>query len=315
LKIAFRIGGMIVVLLVLPLLLAWLGEYQSWPAIGAPFLAILLGELVGFSEIISRYRDEPLRASFNAYGVAYLAINGFLAWIAFFVLRRFPATFPSLVGRPYYTAVFAGFGAMAVFRSKLFVFRSDDGKEFPVGPDIVLSAVLKIVDRKIDRLRAARRQRLVFSKAAEITGLIGSNADFGLAASFLVVAMSSFQNLSDVEKQKIETAATSLKEDKDLVAAPNFYKAMTLGFALLDITGEEGFSDIVDGLKTYLVQAKQPQPCWTSGHHQRCLRSARPWHRAIRPVQATQHEICLSQNRLGMDRIYPARWATIPAVA
>ncbi len=251
---AARIVGMVLLLLGLPILLSYLGNGGSWTAILPPLLAILLGELVGFSEIISRYRDEPLRAAFNAYGGAYFAINGILAWVAFIVLQKSPATFPTLVGHPYSTAVFAGFGAMAIFRSKLFVFRSDDGKEFPVGPDIVLSSVLKIVDRKIDRQRAARRQQLVFEKASDIAALIGSAADFGVAANFLVISMSSFQNLSDVEKQQIAAAAARLKNDKDLIEAPNFYKAMTLGFALLDITGEEGFSDIVVDLQKYLKQ-------------------------------------------------------------
>ncbi|MGC2110218.1 MAG: hypothetical protein WA655_11925 [Candidatus Korobacteraceae bacterium] len=254
-KTAARAAGMTLLLLGLPLLLAFLSSDHSWAGIGAPLLAIFLGELVGFSEIISRYRDEPLRAAFNWYGGAYFAINGVLAWVAFVVLNTSHNTFPTLSGHPYSTAVFAGFGAMAIFRSKLFVFRSDDGKEFPVGPDIVLSSVLKIVDRKIDRQRAARRQQLVFSKATEIAGLIGSDADFDVAANFLVVSMSSFQNLSDAEKQQIAGAADRLK--KDLVGVPNLYKAMTLGFALLDITGEESFADIVSDLEAYLKQTTQ----------------------------------------------------------
>ena len=244
----------------LPILLAYLGNDNQWAGMGAPLLAIFLGELVGFSEIISRYRDEPLRAAFNGYGGAYFAINGILAWVAFLVLEKSHGAFPTLVGHPYSTAALAGFGAMAIFRSKLFVFRSDDGKEFPVGPDIVLSSVLKIVDRKIDRQRAARRQRLVFENASNIAGLIGSDADFGVAANFLVVSMSSFQNLSDTEKQQIAAAAARLKNEKDLVAAPNFYKAMTLGFALLDITGEEGYSDIALGLQHYLKQTTPQGP-------------------------------------------------------
>jgi hypothetical protein len=257
-KTAARVVGMVLLLLGLPVLLAYLGNDYNWAGIGTPLLAIFLGELVGFSEIISRYRDEPLRAAFNGYGGAYFAINGILAWVAFIVLERSPGTFPTLVGHPYSTAALAGFGAMAIFRSKLFVFRADDGKEFPVGPDIVLSSVLKIVDRKIDRQRAARRQRLVFDNASNIAGLIGSDADFGVAANFLVVStMSSFQNLSDTEKQQIAAAAARLKNDKDLVEAPNFYKAMTLGFALLDITGEEGFSEIVSDLEPYLKKATQ----------------------------------------------------------
>jgi hypothetical protein len=249
------IVGLAVLLLGIPLLLAYLGNDYAWAGTRAPLVAIFLGELVGFSEIVSRYRDEPLRAAFNGYGGAYFAINGILAWVAFIVLQKSPGTFPTLVGHPYTTAAFAGFGAMAVFRSKFFVFRSEDGKEFPVGPDIVLSSVLKIVDRKIDRQRAARRQQLVFDKASDIAELIGSDEDFDVAANFLVVSMSSFQNLSETEKQQIAAAASRLKAE--LIGVPNLYKAMTLGFALLDITGEEGFSDIVSDLEAYLKKSTQ----------------------------------------------------------
>ena len=59
-------------------------------------------------------------------------------------------------------ALTAGFGAMAVFRSKLFIFRTEDGKEYPIGPSIVMETFLGLLDRKIDRLRAAKRQRRVF---------------------------------------------------------------------------------------------------------------------------------------------------------
>lgn len=257
-KTAFRTFAWILLLLLVPVLLAYLGNDREGSGIYPPIAAFLLGELVGFSEIVSRYRDEPLTASMTVYGASYFAINGLLAWAGFITMENSPNAFPAFVGHAYWTAICAGFGAMAVFRSKLFVFRSDDGKEFPVGPDIVLSSILKIVDRKIDRQRAVRRQRLVFSKASEIAGLIATAADFDIAANFLIVSMSSFQNLSEAERQQIAAAAERLK--RDMVGVPNLYKAMTLAFALLDITGEENFADMVNDLEQYLKQVKQKQP-------------------------------------------------------
>jgi len=264
-KVVAGWGGMILLLFGLPLLLASATQASLGVPYPAILLAIFLGELVGFSEIISRYRDEPLRASFNGYGVAYFVINGLLALIAFVAVEKSTNVFPAVVGHPYSAAVFAGFGAMAVFRSKIFVFRSEDGKEFPVGPDIVLASVLKVVDRKIDRQRAVRREKLIFDQAKAIARLIHSTADFDMAANFLVVSMSSFQNLSDLEKRQIAAAADTLKKDKDLISAPNIYKAMTLGFALLDITGEEGFSDIVKHLLDYLAEVRNQGPVVGSG--------------------------------------------------
>ncbi len=46
---------------------------------------------------------------------------------------------------------------MTVFRSKLFTFRSPDGKEYAIGPAIVLETILKTIDQKIDRRRATER--------------------------------------------------------------------------------------------------------------------------------------------------------------
>jgi hypothetical protein len=67
--------------------------------------------------------------------------------------------------------------------------------------------------------------------------------------------MSSFQNLSEAEKEQI--VGTSDKLKKDLASAAPVFKAMTIGFALLNIAGEENFSDLVDDLVAYL---KKRQP-------------------------------------------------------
>jgi hypothetical protein len=182
----------------------------------------------------------------------YLMINGVVSESAFFVLWVFaPKILPVLQGQPFLTAVVAGFGAMAVFRSKLFIFRSEDGKEYPIGPDIVLTSILRIVDRKIDRLRAARRQQLMYQRATAIAELLPTDEDFQNAANFLVVSMSSFQNLSDGEKKEIVERVNNIKTE--LKDAPNLYKAMTLGFALLNIAGEENFGGMMANLESYLT--------------------------------------------------------------
>jgi hypothetical protein len=147
-----------------------------------------------------------------------------------------------------------GFGAMTVLRSKLFVFRTDDGKEIPIGPDLVIASILRIMDRKIDRLRAIRRQQLVFELAQRIAAVTGNNADFEDPNSFVVISLASFQNLSTEEKQQISATADILREK--FKNKPSLFKAMVLGFVVLDIAGEDNLRAIMADLEQYLRSIK-----------------------------------------------------------
>jgi hypothetical protein len=214
--------------------------------------AIFFGELVGFSEITTRYRDEPLRATFNRFGISYLMVNGVLSGCAFGLMRTYgQKIFPSAAEPPLLSAIVSGFGAMAVLRSKLFVFRSDDGKEIPIGPDLVISSLLRIMDRKIDRLRAAKRQQLVFDLAKRIAQAAGTDPNFDNPNNFVLISLASFQNLSTEEKQQISATADQLQEK--FKGRPTLFKAMVLGFVVLDIAGEENLSVIMQDLEEYLL--------------------------------------------------------------
>jgi hypothetical protein len=248
--------------LVLPLSLVILPLASLWVVFPKPVsvawyasLAILFGELIGFSEITTRYRDEPLRATFNRFGMAYLLINGALAGCAFFLMQAYGAKIlPSASDSPLITAFVGGFGAMTVLRSKLFIFRTDDGKEIPIGPDLVIASLLRIMDRKIDRLRAARRQQLVFELAQRIAAVVGNDADFDNPNNFVLISLASFQNLSTEEKQQISATSDVLREK--FKNKPSLFKAMVLGFAVLDLVGEENLQAIMQDLEQYLRNIK-----------------------------------------------------------
>ena len=124
-------------------------------------------------------------------------------------------------------------------------------RTIPIGPDAVISSILRIVDRKIDRKRASARQQLVFECAKLIADAAGPNLDFNNPNNFVSISLASFQNLSTEEKQAILAKGEELK--LKLKDAPNLFKAMVLGFMLLDIAGEENFRAIMDDLKEYLV--------------------------------------------------------------
>ena len=213
------------------------------------FLASLFGAATGVSEIISRYRDEPLLATINRYGLGYAAVNGALSAAAFALLSRYSTQlFPTATADWLLRAFWAGFGAMVVMRSKLFIFRSDDGKDYPIGPAIVMESFLRMLDRKIDRFRASRRQARVFTAMSDIT-------DFKTAADYLSASLLSFQNLSAEEKAEISTVI------KEYTTAPwpTALKCAALGLAFLTIAGEENFDQVIGNLRTYFATlAAQP---------------------------------------------------------
>jgi len=219
--------------------------YAGWAA-----ATFLFGALVGFAEILSRYRDEPLLATFTNSGMSYLAINGIISTVAFAILRKYPTQiFSGLKDDLLLTAVVAGFGAMSVFRSKLFSFKSGDGTEVPIGPAIVLDTILKMIDHKIDRHRATARQTRVFNSMFEIR-------DFSGTSDYVEASLNSFQNLSADDKRAI---SEGIKDLKTTTNWPDSLKCLALGFVFLTVAGDENFDLVVSNVKRYL-QTLQPPP-------------------------------------------------------
>lgn len=238
----WRITLTAVILAGLSVLVVSLGWHTS-TAFWGYFFAALFGAATGVSEIIARYRDEPLLATVNRYGLSYAAANGGLSAAAFALLTRYSEQLlPTATGDWLLRAFSAGFGAMVVMRSKLFIFRSDDGKDYPIGPAIVMESFLRMLDRKIDRYRASRRQARVFTAMSDIT-------DFETAADYLSASLLSFQNLSEQEKAEIAAVI------KEYTAAPwpTALKCAALGLAFLTIAGEENFDQVIGSLRTYLA--------------------------------------------------------------
>jgi len=179
--------------------------------------------------------------------MAYLILNGVISLAAFAVLHRYQdQIFPSLKSDLFLTSVIAGFGAMAVFRSKFFTFRSVDGKDFPIGPSIVLDTVLRMIDSKIDRRRATERQAQVFDTTVNLH-------DFGNVANYIEASLTSFQNLSQDDKTEIKKV---IDQYRGLTNWPDTLKSLGLGFAFLNISGEENYDQVISNLKRFIDDEK-----------------------------------------------------------
>jgi hypothetical protein len=220
------------------------------------FASFLFGAIVGLSEILSRYRDEPLLAAGHLSGSMYVCLNGVISLMAFAVLRTYSQQiFPTLKDDFFLTALVSGFGAMAVFRSKFFTFRSADGKDYPIGPAIVLDTILKTIDSKIDRRRATERQEQVFES-------MNKCHDFENVANYFLASLSSFQNLSQEDKAQVRDVVDDYRALKDW---PDTLKCLGLGFAFLNISGEENYDLVMVNLRKFLdtqkpVSAAQESP-------------------------------------------------------
>jgi hypothetical protein len=184
-------------------------------------------------------------------------LNGLVSLAAYGLLLRYPKQLlASINGDHLLMAMTAGFGAMALLRSKLFIFRTDDGKEYPIGPAIVMDTILRLLDRNIDRLRASKRQQLVFERMKDITNFNG-------AADYLQASLLSFQNLTEQEKSAI---ADVVKQYREHTAWPEALRIMAIGYAFLTIVGQKNFGEVIASLKGYLdALATPPAPPPGSG--------------------------------------------------
>ncbi len=128
-------------------------------------LVLAFGALTGLAELIARYRDAPFTAATRLPGLLYLALNAVAGAGALGLLKAFGVTFGLDAGGDetrlwWARTLAAGFSAMLLFRSALFIVRVGE-KDIPVGPAVVLQAVLGSLDRAIDRNLAADRDRFI----------------------------------------------------------------------------------------------------------------------------------------------------------
>lgn len=207
-------------------------------------LAFLCGALVGLTEIASRYRDEQMKAITSPDGMVYILFNGAISTFALILIWHFqdnPA-FTVFRNNPLGAAIGAGFGATAIMRTRLAVIKGSDNKDVSIGPDIVLSLLMTMIDRRIDRWRSLRRQRIIAQYFDELKAL-GSTDD---ASEYLLGSLVSFQNIGETDKKEVNAQVQQNKAAK--VRDPHI-QLTTLGYIFLTVVGEENFDQVLKEAK------------------------------------------------------------------
>lgn len=204
---------------------------MDWSRIDWPAVA-LLGGVVGASELISRYKDNPGASIKTWPAVFYIALNC-AASIAALGLARANHLFES---SRWTQVLMAGVSAMAFFRTSLFVVRAGD-RDVGIGPSGFLQVFLTAADRSVDRTRAAARSDAVTKAMKDI--------DYTKASKALpLLCLALMQNVSPEDQQVLERAL----EELDKREADPTVKAMLLGLELINVVGVDVLTTAVNSL-------------------------------------------------------------------
>jgi hypothetical protein len=211
----------------------------------------LLGATLGTSELLTRYRDEPLKSIACAAGATYILMNATLSAAVYGLLVRFSSDiFPVASSDRLLGAIIAGLGAMAVLRSRFFTVRTEAGEDVAIGPDVIASAFLNSADRSIDRQRASKRLQAVLDMTKDLKSAPATQ-------DFFVVSISAFQNLSSAEQSGLKDQIQSIFA---LPSYPDFLKLQAACYAILNVAGENVLREIISGLKQLPLTAATSDP-------------------------------------------------------
>jgi hypothetical protein len=211
----------------------------------------VLGAAVAVGELVSRYRDAPMKALTTIPAFVYIAINASASLGALALIRAFDWKF-GVTGTSSDPAVrwtqtlVAGFGALAFFRSSLFIIHVGD-KDIGMGPSAFLQSVLDAADRGVDRVRANARSRLV---AKVMQGVSFEKAYLSLPAYSLALMQNVPADVQVEIGQQVDKLRTSNMSDGT--------KVLNLGLLLMNEVGGTVLASAVAGLHDEIVEASSP---------------------------------------------------------
>jgi hypothetical protein len=199
----------------------------NWLSHNYDFLLVaLLGIAVGTGEIVARYRDDPRSALLSTGAGIYLAFNALASSAALLFIRINGWTFGASGASGRLTqGLVAGFGAMALFRSSLFLFRVGN-QDVAIGPAAFLQVILASADRAIDRKRAVLRDKTLGDLMVGIPYSLGS-----VAVPVLCLAM--MQNLPLEDQQQLATEISKIDVEK----IHEHFKVQAVGLKLMNLVG------------------------------------------------------------------------------
>jgi hypothetical protein len=216
----------------------------------AYLVAGALGGLVGVGELLTRYRDDSVQTMAAPGAWLYVLLNAGASAGALYLFRVFDWDLGQPPGdkRDAMQVLVASFSALAFFRSALFIVKIGD-EDIPAGPSLLLTNLLGVADRSVDRRQAERRNRDV---ARVMQGI-----DFEKAASALpLLSLAASATTTDEESKKL---AAGVDDIRKATATPPHAKSLLLGMAITGLLGVEVLDSSIRALGDE-IRADEPDP-------------------------------------------------------
>lgn len=239
-----------------------------WDTLGSYVLFFFLGGLVGFAELVSRYRDDPKALIGIPLVYLYMALNGIIGIAALYLIDAFGAAEPAAGGATtpeqaeIYAILLAAFGGAAFFRSSIARAKAGD-MEVAVGPSFLIEAFLRATDREIDRHRAQYRAR----RAAD---LMRSVPPAFAAESLSAYCIDAMQNLAAADEKTLTVRVLAILNGD----GASEIRSMRIGMVLMEFTGERLLSDAIGRLQSEIDAAHERQVAIQEGIDEDALASA-----------------------------------------
>ena len=217
-------------------------------------IVALHGVLLGASELLSRYRDEPKALFRLPPAYLYVAFNALIGMAALYLIGVFgwgaAADAANPMRQTVYNILIAGFGGAAFFRSSIAKTKLGD-VEVGVGPSFVIDTFLAVTDRAIDRRRAMKRTSLI----PQLMRPIPPEFSAGALTQYCIGAM---QNLAAADEKILDTRTTTIVNSSTLPAS---VRSMLIGMTLLEYVGapvlEEAIAELDEEIKAAIEQRKK----------------------------------------------------------
>jgi hypothetical protein len=238
----------------------WLIEdYRSARYSGYLVLAMGIAGGLGGVEIMTRYRQAPLRALMSTSGLVFVAVNAAaaaVAWYFLHVMQWMPSYSPPTAGfcvKSYNyceetnvkATVIAGFGALVFLRASIFKVRVNDA-DVGVGPAALLDSLLLIADRGVDRREAVARSRDVEALVSRMKSVEDRVSVARLLGKYSLALM---QNVDDSTRNDVEKALKEALSDAD---TPNSIKLDIVALKLGVVVGRDVLEAAASALKARL---------------------------------------------------------------
>jgi hypothetical protein len=204
-----------------------------------------IGALVGASELIARYRDNPQRALATLPAFIYIALNASASLAALGITRVFGWSFGfngTAEGLRWIQVFATGFGAMALFRTSLFQVRVGN-QDIGIGPISLLQVALSAADRAVDRTRASSRS----DAAVKIMKGISFEKAKSILPSYCIALL---QGASAEDQNALGDNVRKLGASSD----DDSTNALILGLLLMNLAGEKVLESSVKALRQQLTQ-------------------------------------------------------------